>query len=328
MNSAKPLNPKNDFWVFIGMIFMLLIPSILTLLSVEERSPVVFPTNPTPYGYTWSLLLFLVPALTLLGWLHYNSDLVFPRKAFYWTCGLIIPLGFILDLFFGTIFFTFPNREATLGIWTPAFDLPSMQWIPNQLPIEEFGFYTFGITCVLLLYIWASEYWMGAYDPIDFVADPNHPKLKISFHWKCLIIGVSLIIAAWLIKKYGPHPYHKGFPGYFTFMVCASVIPCTFLYDTVASYINWRAVSTTYFFILLVSLLWEATLGYPFQWWGYKYDQMIGITIHAWYDLPLEETILWGAVTFTTVLFYETVRIVLDLRALGKKTATTVRTTS
>jgi hypothetical protein len=36
---------------------------------------------------------------------------------------------------------------------------------------------------------------------------------------------------------------------------------------------------------------------------------MTGVVVKAWYDLPLEAVIIWLAVTFTTVIIYETVKV-------------------
>ena len=53
--------------------------------------------------------------------------------------------------------------------------------------------------------------------------------------------------------------------------------------------IDWRAFSLTAVIMLLISLLWEATLGVPYGWWGFQDAQMIGIRITAWSGLPVEE---------------------------------------
>ena len=50
----------------------------------------------------------------------------------------------------------------------------------------------------------------------------------------------------------------------------------------------------TVFILLLISLLWEATLGVPYGWWNFQDDAMIGIRITAWSRLPIEEVCVWG----------------------------------
>ena len=71
--------------------------------------------------------------------------------------------------------------------------------------------------------------------------------------------------------------------------------------------INWRALSLTLFIILLPSLLWEATLGVPYGWWGFQDHAMIDVRIAAWSRLPIKKC-AWIAVTYATVIVYEIVR--------------------
>ena len=54
-------------------------------------------------------------------------------------------------------------------------------------------------------------------------------------------------------------------------------------------FINWRALSLTLFFMLLVSLLWEATGAVPYNWWNFQHRQMTGLFVGAWSRLPIEE---------------------------------------
>jgi len=67
---------------------------------------------------------------------------------------------------------------------------------------------------------------------------------------------------------------------------------------------------------VLVSLLWEATLALPYGWWGYRTTAMLGLTIRAWSQLPVEAVWVWLAVSFTTVISYGVVKIWL---ATGKR---------
>jgi hypothetical protein len=58
-----------------------------------------------------------------------------------------------------------------------------------------------------------------------------------------------------------------------------------------------------------VSLLWEATLALPYQWWGYQPERMVGLFIGAWAGLPIEAVCVWVAVTYTTVIVFEVVKL-------------------
>ena len=74
-------------------------------------------------------------------------------------------------------------------------------------------------------------------------------------------------------------------------------------------FINWRALSLTLFFMLLVSLLWEVTLAVPYNWWNFQHRQMTGIFIGAWSYLPIEEVCVWVAVTYATAIIFEVVKV-------------------
>lgn len=86
-----------------------------------------------------------------------------------------------------------------------------------------------------------------------------------------------------------------------------------FLFPTALLLINWRALSLTSFLLQLLSLLWEATLAAPYQWWGYQKEQMLGLSIGAWAGLPIEAVVVWMASTYTTVIFYEVAKVVVAL---------------
>jgi hypothetical protein len=77
------------------------------------------------------------------------------------------------------------------------------------------------------------------------------------------------------------------------------------LFPTARPVVNWRAFSLTFFIILLMSALWEATLAVPYGWWGYQRQQMMGLRVTAWAGLPIEAVTVWMVVTFTTVIVYE-----------------------
>jgi hypothetical protein len=130
----------------------------------------------------------------------------------------------------------------------------------------------------------------------------------VRFHPPSVILGIALIAAAAVYKK-AFSPMREGFPEYFTFVVFVGVVPAAGFFPTARRFINWRAFSLTLFFILLVSLLWEATLAVPYQWWDYQPQQMIGIRIGAWSGLPIEAVCVWIAVTYATAIVFEVVKL-------------------
>src|SRR5262245_55505779 len=161
MKSSGPSEIK----VIVGMVLVLFVPLALTLLSVKEpRAPMIIPAspaeNPSPYGYTWSLLLFAIPDLVLGWWVLAMHPRPREKIAFWITIGTLVPLWCLLDIFFGLTFFTFPNLGASVGtFWGYTF---SEGW-KKAIPIEEIGFYALGFVAMLLVYIWGDEYWFASY---------------------------------------------------------------------------------------------------------------------------------------------------------------------
>jgi Lycopene cyclase len=299
---------RQPFQVVLAIAALLVIAGTLTLRTVTHPV-VVHPTsdNPTPLGYTWSLLLFIIPIAALAWWFVSRPDLKFPRAAFWRTIAVLAPVGFLLDLLFGNAFFVFQNKPATLGI-----DIPARG---GAIPIEEFVFYLTGFMLVLLSYIWCDEYWMSAYNIPDYEAATIGMSRIVRFHFASVILGLVLIVGAVVYRKFfSAAP--AGFPWYFIYLTCASLIPSAGFFKTAQRFINWRAFSFTFFLVLLISLLWEVTLALPYGWWRYHDESMIGLKIGAWSDLPIEAPCVWMAVTFTTVIVYEVIKI---WKALGRR---------
>ena len=284
------------------MLAMIVVPAALTLHTVylSALNPAVA-TAPeaSPHGYTVSLLLFLVPILVIAFWFFPQEQVRISRKSFFWTIGLLFPIGAMLDFFFARYFFIFPNPSATIGIKAPALGAP--------VPVEEYLFYLTGFLCVLLLYIWLDEYWLAAYSVEGTSAQRKQFRRLLKFHPESIILAIVLVAGAILFKKYlSGSP--AGFPGYFIFLALTALVPSAALLPSARPVINWRAFSLAAFFVLLVSLMWEVTLAIPYGWWNFRAEQMLGVRITAWGGLPIEEVCLWMAVTYATVIVYETVK--------------------
>lgn len=294
-------NQNRAALVVLSWIGVLALPAIITLMSVKVPGTLNIPSqDPTPHGYTWSLSLFIIPMAVLAVWFLRHPQLPAQRKAFWTSLALLVPLGFALDLLFGNAFFTFPNHYAVLGIEIPA--------VNGGIPIEEFIFYITGFFVVLLLYIWCGEYWVGLYNHPDYKAAANNIPKLLSFHRGSVIVGLVLLILAVVYKKFlSADP--EGFPWYFTYLLVGSVVPSVGFFASTRDIINWRAFSLTFFFLLLVSLIWEATLAAPYGWWSYKADAMMGLFIGGWFGLPLEAVLVWLTVTITTVVIFEVVKL-------------------
>jgi len=295
-----------SFYVVFAIAVALIVPAAIALRTVVHPAILqATSANPTPLGYTWSLALFIIPIGVLAWWFARRPDLKFPRKAFWRTIAVLTPVGFALDLLFGNAFFIFPNKAATLGCNVPA--------LGGAIPVEEFIFYLTGFMLVLLSYIWCDEYWMAAYNVPDYKEAARDITRIVRFHFASVVLGVVLIAAAILYRKFVSNT-SEGFPWYFIYLVCASLVPSAGFFYTAQRFINWRAFSFTFFLLLLMSLLWEVTLALPYGWWEYRNNILIGLHIGAWSGLPIEAVCVWLAVSFTTVITYEVIKI---WKALG-----------
>ncbi len=307
-HSSDALQHRRSFRTVLVTVSVLVVPATLTLMTIRQPGVLVLSSdNPTPLGYTASLLLFVVPLACIGWWFLRRPDLEFPRKAFWWTVAVLVPAGITLDVLFGTSFFTFQNTHAVVGIFVPA--------VGGEVPIEEFVFYISGFMLILLTYIWCDEYWLSAYNvPSYHDAVKGIPRI-VRFHAGSVAVGCVLLAAAILYRKLvASSP--DGFPFYFTYLVLVAIIPSVGFFEATKRFINWQAFGFTFFPILLISLLWEATLAIPYQWWGYREEAMMGISIGAWSGLPLEAVCVWLAVTFATVITYEVMKV---WHATGKK---------
>jgi len=247
-------------WIVLAMIAMVAIPAGITLRTVRVAATLHVPSpNPTPHGYTWSLLLFVVPIVVIGWWFLPSEGLEIPQCAFWRTIWLLVPFGFGLDFFFANRFFLYPNAGTTLGIAAPA--------LGGGVPLEEYVFYFAGFVAILLIYVWLDEYWLFAYNVPDYRGEASQVDRLLKFHPSSLLVGLILIGAAILYKKLrSPSP--EGFPSYFTVLVIGGLVPSVGFFPTARRFINWRAFSLTIFMILLISMFWEATLAVPYGWGG------------------------------------------------------------
>src|SRR5207247_7381914 len=125
------MQERRAFHVIFAIAAALVIPAALALRTVIHPAILQATSdNPTPLGYTWSLLLFIIPIGALGWWFARRPDLRFPRKAFWRTIAVLTPLGLLLDLLFGNAFFSFPNKAAILGWCIPA--------VGVAIPVEDF----------------------------------------------------------------------------------------------------------------------------------------------------------------------------------------------
>jgi hypothetical protein len=289
-----------DHWVVLIILSLILIPFLITLRTVTVVRELYPPDkNLSPYGYTWSLTIFVVPSLALALWLFSRPQSQI-QKAAFWRSGIILSMmGIVLDIVFGSKFLWFKYPGATLGRpWTfPGFPFNNKSW----MPAEELVFYILGMYTVLLLY----EVWFDKYNR------PDAPRLaKRGFeglHYGSVIFAIAAILMAWFCSSrllpQGDIP--RIFPGYFTFLVCVAFLPTALLFNVVRQFVNWRAFSFVILYILLISSIWEALLAVPYQWWGYQPAYMMGLSSNGLFGLPIEAVLVWIAVSWTAIIVYE-----------------------
>jgi len=101
--SRSAPNARTSVWVVVAMVAMIIVPAALTLSSVRSPGKLEMTAdNPTPYGYTWSLLLFIIPILVIaIGFLP-RAEIKIPRQAFWWIIGILVPIGCATDFFFAS----------------------------------------------------------------------------------------------------------------------------------------------------------------------------------------------------------------------------------
>ena len=111
-SSETSRDPRRNSWLVLVLLVMIVIPATIALNTVQFPGTLqISNSNPTPFGYTLSLSLFIIPIIVIGGWLVPSERLAFPRRAFWWTLGLLVPVSFGLDF---TPSSSFPTRGPTL----------------------------------------------------------------------------------------------------------------------------------------------------------------------------------------------------------------------
>jgi len=295
----------------LAIVLTLLVPACVTLLAIKRPAGHGPVGEPSPFGYTWSLSLGLVPVAALLMAARSRSSARTPWRIVGATIALLGSAGMLLDIFLGSTFFSFPNKGATVGLCFWGFDPATGRWIPG-LPIEEAVFYYSTVAAELLLYVWLSGAFLARYSTDDALAD-RAPAPAPWFYWPAALPGAGLILAAVLYAEL-IRPVPGRFPGYFIFIIAVAFIPPCVLHRATRHAINWQAVAFCTLVAALVDIVWEATLAGPYGWWAYRQDMMLGLRITAWHNLPVEAPVLWLVSPFCVVTVYTALRLAVGRR--------------
>lgn len=305
----------SDLLALAGFFTLIGLPAAIALHSVRVPGTLQIPSDdPSPLGYTWSLLLFLLPVLAFERWLKAHPAGKAHHRAFRLAVFGFFMIGVVLDLGLAYNFFTFPNRGAVLGIYLPAFDVTTCRWHAGYLPIEEFAFYYLGALFTVGAYA-SFDLGMARDEPGEEAARRElaaGPLVRVNA-WP-LVLGGLALAAAWIYKLCVVPG--TGVPGYFTFIVCLGIVPTALLVEAVGRAVNVRAFGMTLALLTLISVMWEATLGVPYGWWNYQSDQMLGVFIGAWSQLPIESVLVWITAGWGAVMLYEALLATLARRGV------------
>ena len=304
MHAPKtPPSSRIAFWSVLAMLAMIAAPVGITLSTVKVSAfrPLseLLPGNPSPYGYTVSLLIFIVPILLIAFWFLPNDNIRIAKNSFWKTLAILFPLGAGLDFFFANRFFQFPNRNAVLGISAPAAGGP--------IPVEEYFFYFAGFLAVLLFYVWLDGYWLDAYSVPDHDLRRSSFRRLLGFHPDSLVLAVFLISAVIVYKNIAA-TRTAGFPGYAIFLIRArSCHQPRFSLLPERSSTGARSASrssSSFSSACSGRRPWQfPTAGGPI-----RTLKWLASIFSMGQPPSIEAVFVWGAVTYTTVIVYEVVR--------------------
>jgi hypothetical protein len=252
-------------------------------------------------NYFSSLTMWLIPILYL--WPTFSmltaSGTGRRRRALVWTVATIVGLGIVLDFVLGFLTLRFPGCTDPDVPPTGRY-LLCLPAVHGRIPIEELLFYAMGPVAMVLVYACCDERWLGKYNPPDDLV--NLKLIQISP--RIAAVGAAAAVAALLLWR-----VNGTFPTYFVFLAAGAVLPAMFLYRAIGGLTNWPAFAMTTLYVILTSVIWEATLAIPRLWWGYQRSGMVGVTIAAWSRgdaiFPLEAAVVWLFAPFASVLTYE-----------------------
>ncbi len=81
-SSETSRDPRLSSWLVLVLLVMIVIPATITLNTVQFPGTLqISNSNPTPFGYTISLSLFIIPIIVIGGWLVPSESLAFPAAS-------------------------------------------------------------------------------------------------------------------------------------------------------------------------------------------------------------------------------------------------------
>jgi hypothetical protein len=295
-------------WIVSAILGVIVLAFLPAFITVKNSPPPI--TNPdSPLGYSWSNLFWTLPALAIVLFFIIIKKPMGDKKAITISLVFLPILGFVLDIFFAGRFFTFENTASVWGIYIKGFDFETMSFT-YDIPVEEFIFYVTGFLFCLVMYLFSSNFWLEKYN-VEPESVPSDALLKLNKEQKIVPLAVcgGFLVVGFILRAIFKTPQSNPLPEYYIFLVIFGILPAALCYPGAKHLVNWQAFSFTTMTVLLISVIWEATLGIPYGWWGYHPEPMIGLFIKPWSNLPIESVIVWFCVNFTTIFFFERIRL-------------------
>jgi hypothetical protein len=279
--TPQPSAEPRRLWLDLGWLFVLIL-TFGTTLSLDALGVL---------NYAWSLLLWAIPIAYLVPLFATvtSQGTGRRRKALALCIAMIVGLGIVLDFLLGHLTLIFPGCEI---------EGKYLHCIRGEVPVEELMFYALGPAAMVLAYACADERWLAAYNPPDDLLDLKLLQISRPIAMTAVVTAVALL-AVWQIRG--------AFPIYATFLAAGALLPALVLYRAVGGLVNWPAYAVTTLYVALTSVVWEATLALPREWWGYNMTGMLA-QIDAWstpHPFPLEAAFVWIVAPFSCVLTYE-----------------------
>jgi hypothetical protein len=255
-----------------------------------------------PHSYLFSLTFWVLPIGVLLPDFLAETDSPTGRRrrALLYAALWIAVLGVALDFVFGKRILTF--------------DADWYLWQVFGIPIEEVLFYILAPFAILLVYAWADEHWVKAYNRSTTAQQYMASGTSLlQMSPQVLGVGALLLAGAIAVKSYVVG--QLSVPLYATFLIVTAFVPAIAVYRAVGAYVNWRAFGATELYVIGTSLAYEVTLALPLRWWGYQDDATMNIFVERWSaphsHFPIEAAAVWIAAPFSSVLTYEWIKAYL-----------------
>ena len=275
------------FWMNLGWLVVLVV-TFAVAFTLDGVGRLTYFTSLTMWGVPIAYLCPLFLTITATGTGR-------RRRALLWTVGTFVVLGIVLDFLLGHLTLRFLDCDGASSPYVAC--LPA---VGGRVPIEELLFYALGPAAIVLVYACADELWLSRYNPLDDLL--NVTLIQVS---PPLIVTAAIAAAVGIVIR----AMTGHFPVYYAFLMAGALLPAIFLYRCVGALTNWPAFALAALYVVVTSVIWEATLAVPRGWWGYNPSGMIGVIIRAWSSsdriFPIEAAFVWLCAPFSSVLAYE-----------------------